>query len=495
MVEDVVVWHRRDLRVADNAALEAARESGRPCPVFVVDPRFYDDRGLACDARLEFLFESLADLREAYRALGTDLAVLHGETTDRLRALLDDHDGRLVFNGTVTTEWGRRRDETVAGWPETTRCDDDGIVRTGRSREGWADQCEAYFEAEACPEPDSLPANPVDSDVDLDWVRRRYDVASEKRRVPRGGREAGVARLDRFVDVVGSYPGSVSPPADAERGCSRLSPYLKFGCLSPREVYQRVRDGAGGRGVEWFTSRLYWNRHYAQKLQDWPGWTERSVNPVFRNLHRGDHDPELVAAWKRGETGFPLVDAAMRALVETGWINFRLRSLVATFFSYVLGEWWKRGADFLYRHLIDADPGINYTQWQSQANLTGVHPVRVYDPAKQVREYDADGAYVRRYVPELEALPDAHLPRPEKTPLSVQENVGVRIGEDYPYPVVDFEARAAAARETYAALDGRAKEALRSDPELRRRASLSRRRDSLDDDEAKPTGQRRLGDF
>jgi deoxyribodipyrimidine photo-lyase len=147
----------------------------------------------------------------------------------------------------------------------------------------------------------------------------------------------------------------------------------------------------------------------------------------------------------------------------------------------------------MYRHLVDADPAINYTQWQSQCNLTGVHPVRVYDPAKQVREYDPDGEFVREYVPELTALPDEHLPRPEKAPVAVQQECGVDVGTDYPYPVVDYDHEAATARDRYASLADRAREAL-SDPEIRRRCSFSNRgRDRTDDGD--DGGQATLSEF
>jgi deoxyribodipyrimidine photo-lyase len=484
MSDRIVVWHRDDLRAADNPALAAAARDGTPCPVFVADPAFYDERGLACDARIEFLFECLADLREQYRDLGSDLAVLHGDSVERLRTLLTpDAAGtardrpRLYFNRGVPTAAGVARDETVLGWHGVEAFGADGIVREGESRDGWSDQCEAYFESERHPTPDALPENPISSDCTLDDLRAEYDVDSEKERVPRGGRTPGLRRLDRFVDTIHEYPSAVSRPAAAEQHCSRLSAYLKFGALSIREVYQRVQsDAVDGRGREMFTSRLFWNRHYRQKLADWPDATERSINPVFRSLHRQNHDPDLVAAWREGRTGFPMVDAAMRALVETGFINFRMRSLVATFYSYVLREWWKPGADFLYSHLIDADPGINYEQWQAQAGLVGVHPIRVYNPAKQAREYDPDGEFVRRYVPELAPLPDEHLPRPEKTPLAVQQECGVEVGEDYPYPIVDYEHRASEARDLMARHHERAQEALYADPELLRRASLSQRR-------------------
>ena len=510
MTREILVWHRADLRTVDNAALSAAAEDGRPCPVFVIDPRYYGGDGLACDARLRFLHECLTDLDRQYRDRGSSLALREGDPRAVLRELLDDADA-LYCNRATTARHGRRVAEGVRSWPETTTFADDGICRPdarhpdgtvavdtrGGDTDEWADGCEAYFEGEPAPRPDALPDNQVESTTSVAAVEERYDVTPEKTGVPSGGTVAGNERLSAFCERISDYPATVSPPAAAEERSSRLSPYLAFGALSTRQVYQRVDSLPAGRGASMFRSRLYWNRHYTQKLADWPGWTERAVNPVFRGLFRDEHDPELVAAWQEGRTGFPMVDAAMRALVETGYINFRMRALAATVFGYVLREWWRRGADFMYRHLVDADAAINYTQWQSQLNLTGVHPVRVYDPAKQLREYDPDGEFVREYVPELAPLPDEHLVRPAKAPLVVQDEAGVRIGEDYPRPVVDYERRAAAARETYARLDDRAKEAL-SDPRVRRRGSFSQRRRDADDGTggSRPDdGQTSLDDF
>jgi deoxyribodipyrimidine photo-lyase len=511
-MQTVLVWHRADLRTADNAALAAAvaDDDTRPVPAFVFDPAYYGEDALACDARRRFLHESLRDLRRQYRDLGSDLTLLHGDPRERLRDLLDDGPvDRIRVNRDVTARGGRERDRAIGAWDAVEWFADDGIVRPAPdrrdadggvrvdTRDGWQDQCESYFEADPHPRPDALPSNPIESDVTIAAVEDRYDVTPEKRAVPEGGTVAGNDRLSTFLDRIADYPSSVSPPAAAEDGASRLSPYLKFGCLSPRQVYHALQDGPDCRGKSMFESRLFWNRHYTQKLADWPGWTERSVNPVFRSFRRAEHDHDLVAAWQEGRTGFPMVDAAMRALVETGFLNFRMRAMVASFFTYVLREWWKRGADFMYRHLIDADPAINYTQWQSQAGLVGVHPIRVYDPAKQVREYDPDGEFVREYVPELAPLPDEHLARPEKAPLAVQAECGVEVGADYPYPIIDFEARAERAREEMARLDDRAKEAIYEADRVRRRASLSRRGRgrTVEKDDATANGQARLSDY
>ena len=495
---DIVVWHRSDLRPADNAALAAAVRDANPAPLFCFDPSFYGDSGLACDARLRFLHESLTDLRERYRDRGSDLALWHGDPRERIPELLDE--GFEVYvNADVTARYGRDRDADLLARGGVSAFGDDGIVRDATdSRDGWDEQCEAYFEADPHPEPESLADNPLDSEATVEEVEAEYDVTPEKRDVPTGGRTEGERRLESFVDRVREYQRYVSAPAAAERNGSRLSAYLKFGCLSTREVYQRVRKAPECDGRDSFVSRLYWNRHYHQKLQDWPGWADRSVNPVFHGLYRSEHDSDLLAAWKAGRTGFPMVDASMRALVETGFINFRMRAMCASFLTYVLREPWRLGADFFYYHLVDAAMGINHTQFQSQAGTVGVHPVRVYDPAKQGREYDPDGEFVRTYVPELAALPDDHLPRPEKAPLTVLDEAGIDLGADYPYPVVDYEQRAAAARERFVRLDDRAKEAIRTSPEVRRRASLSSRHgrsDGTDGGDGTASGQASLDEF
>jgi len=537
-----VVWHRADLRAPDNPAVAAAGDDA--VPLFVVDAAFFDG-GLACDARLEFLLESLADLDDAYRERGGELVLAGGDPVDVLTAVADSLDADVHYNHHTTARYGRERDRAVAEalGDRAVGHVADAIRRDAEDpRDGWSAHAEAYMEAEPFDAPDAVAdrttvrdrladaALPADVDVGLsvDDVRDRYDVDPEKTGVQRGGRTAAVRRLEHFVDNLDSYPGSISSPTAAERHCSRLSPYLALGCLSVREAYQRARASPHGRGRELFTERLYWNQHFRQKLQDWPRATERAINPVMRGLHRDRHDPELVAAWQRGETGFPLVDAAMRCLVDTGHLNFRMRALVATFFCHVLQEWWKRGADFMYYHLLDADAGINYEQWQMQGNLTGVHPVRVYDPAKNQREHDPDaginyeqwqmqgnltgvhpvrvydpaknqrehdpdGAFVREHVPELEGVPDGYLAEPWRMSRAEQRECGVEIGTDYPRPVVDFERRASDTRERFGRLADRAREAL-EDPEIRRRASLSRRHETVEDDPDE-RGQASLGDF
>jgi len=243
-VTDIAVWHRADLRTVDNAALAAAADDAdRLTPVFVVDPAYYGHDALACDARLRFLHDCLADLRRQYRDLGSDLALLFGDPHERIPALLAD--GYEAYcNRDVTARAGLARDRTlldregVTGfaddgirWPDER--DPDGTVAVD-TREDWDDHCEAYFECDQRPRPESLGPDPVDSDVTVGEVETRYGVTPEKTAVPEGGTVAGTERLSAFVDRLADYPGVVSPPAAAQARSSRLSPYLKFGALDER---------------------------------------------------------------------------------------------------------------------------------------------------------------------------------------------------------------------------------------------------------------------
>ncbi|MBO4248955.1 deoxyribodipyrimidine photo-lyase/cryptochrome family protein (plasmid) [Halomicrobium sp. IBSBa] len=470
-----VVWHRRNLRTTDHGALSyASEEYDTVLPLFVFDPQFYGDDGLACDARLQYLHESVESLRRLYEAVGGTLSYAHGDPLSVLSTLAAAG-WDVVATADPTARYGRQRDDRAAAHCDVRFVDSDGLVRDQAwPREGWSDHVEAWFESSPyCWDPDDVSFASLPETVSVADIERTYDIHSAKTTVPPGGRAAGARRLRQFVADIEQYPGNISAPTDARTGTSGLSPSLRFGSLSVREVYQYVMDNAPScAGREMFVSRLYWNKHYHQKLEDWSGWTTTAVNPAMRDCRAESHDPELVTAWKQGTTGFPMVDASMRCLVETGWLNFRMRAMCASVFADLFQQPWQIGADFYHYHLIDADPAINYTQWQSQAGTVGTNLMRIYNPIKQVRDNDPDGTFVSTYVPELAPLPTEHLPRPEKTPLHVQEACGVEIGTDYPYPVVEYEAARQRAIERYERLEPAARQAL-EEPAVARRASLS----------------------
>nr|WP_299269319.1 cryptochrome/deoxyribodipyrimidine photo-lyase family protein [Halorientalis sp.] len=515
-----VVWHRKHLRTDDHLALERAVVDGDVvCPLFVFDPSFYSGDGLACDARLRFLHEALTSLDTLYAATARQRVVQaaasstaqpitatpldlqtdpnsrtdgHGTTLEppdrpgmtfgygdpaTVLSAFVDRGWSVLTMATPTSRYGKQRDRRVR-----QTCDDaisflsgDGLVRdTERPRENWQSQIGTWLTGtQHVPQWDDAVGVALETGVTPALVDEGYGIVPTKTKVPTGTHRDAAAQLSGFVDRIQSYPRNISAPQDAREGTSGLSPYINFGLLSVRQVHQYVTENAPAcRGRKMFTSRLVWNMHYNQKLVDWPGWTEQAVNPVFENRNEETHDPELVTAWKRGQTGFPMVDASMRCLRQTGWLNFRMRAMCASFFTHILQQPWWIGADWYHHHLIDSDVGINYTQWQSQAGLVGKPSQRVYNPRKQVRDHDPDGEWITEWVPELSPLPSESLDRPERTPLAVQENCGVVVGEDYPRPVVDFEARREAFWSQYERRRARAAQEL-GRPAIARRASFS----------------------
>jgi deoxyribodipyrimidine photo-lyase len=510
-----VVWHRKHLRTDDHLALARAVADGDVvCPLFVFDPTFYGGDGIACDARIRFLHQAVTSLDRLYAATpgavverptprsddriaaetplspgstapsddalrtadAPGLTVGYGDPVAVLSAFVD-RGWSVLTMATPTSRYGKRRDDSVrqACGDAVEFVSGDGLVRDREwSRTNWQSRVQRWLDADQhTPQLGNAVRLVVDTGVTPALVDDAFGIEPAKRKVPTGTHRVATTRLRSFADRIREYPRNISAPGDAREGTSGLSPFLNFGLLSVRQVHQHVTDTASAcRGREMFTSRLVWNMHYNQKLADWPGWTERAVNPVYEDRNEDSHDPDLVTAWKRGETGFPMVDASMRCLRETGWLNFRMRAMCASVFTHIFRQPWWIGADWYHHHLIDSDVGINYTQWQSQAGLVGKPSQRVYNPRKQVRDHDPDGAWITEYVPELAGLPGRFLDRPERTPLAVQADCGVIVGEDYPRPVVDFEARREAFWTRHERRRAAAARAL-ARPEVAKRASFS----------------------
>ncbi len=196
-----------------------------------------------------------------------------------------------------------------------------------------------------------------------------------------------------------------------------------------------------------FASRLHWHCHFMQKLEDEPRLEHAHFASIFDDLRPREPDMERLQAWRDGQTGYPLIDACMRSLRVTGWLTFRMRAMVMSFASYHLWLDWRHTGPILARWFTDYEPGIHWSQCQMQSGTTGINTIRIYNPYKQALEHDADGAFVRRWVPELSALSDADLIRPEHTPVLMQQMSGCVIGRDYPTPIVHHETAYAFARD------------------------------------------------
>ena len=255
-----------------------------------------------------------------------------------------------------------------------------------------------------------------------------------------GGTKTGLAYLDSFLKQRHKkYQQSISKPEAARTHCGRVSPYIAWGNLSVRYVWQRAKQakaqGASGFQLNAFTSRLRWQAHFIQKFEMETRMEFESVNTGFRQLKK-EVNTEYINAWKTGTTGYPLVDASMRCVVKTGYLNFRMRALVVSFFTHHLWQPWQMGVVFLGKQFLDFEPGIHYPQFQMQAGETGINMLRIYNPTKNALEHDKEGAFIRKWVPELAKLPTPFVLEPWSMTALEQEAYGCVLGKDYPNTIV-----------------------------------------------------------
>jgi deoxyribodipyrimidine photo-lyase len=272
------------------------------------------------------------------------------------------------------------------------------------------------------------------------------------------GEKAARQTLKSFLQVRGfDYRKALSSPLSAETGCSRLSPHLAFGTLSMRTVHQATEVAIGStpertmaHALRGFSGRLRWHCHFMQKLEDEPAIEFHNFARVFDGLREErptDFNQAHFAAWCEGRTGYPMVDACMRSLIRTGWLNFRMRAMLVSFASYHLWLHWRPTGLFLARQFLDYEPGIHWSQMQMQSGTTGINTLRMYSPTKQAKDQDPEGLFIRRWVPELARVPLPYLAEPWTMAPSVQHMAGCVIGKDYPAPIVDDKTAMKAAKD------------------------------------------------
>lgn len=451
-----IVWFKRDLRAEDHPALAAAATAGAVIPLYIVEPDWWAQPDMSA-RQWDFIAEILHDLRNRLGALGQPLIVRSGDAVQVLEQLTAEHGCAGLWSHEETGgAWTFQRDRRVASWAQSNgviwrELQQQGVFRRLETRDGWAKRWDALM-AEPMIAPPSLP--PVTAD-ELGAIPTAADLGLATDLCPDrqiGGRGQGVERMHSFLKTRGeTYRTAMSSPVTGAEACSRLSPYLAWGALSLREVTQatwaRQREARQVKGGKWrgalssFNGRLHWRSHFMQKLEDAP-------RMEFQNLHRGydgmrpETDAARLQAWAKGETGFPFVDACMRSLIATGWLNFRMRAMLMAVASYHLWLPWRSSGEHLARMFTDYEPGIHWPQTQMQSGTTGTNTVRIYNPVKQGADQDPTEAFTRRWVPELAPIEDEFLQEPWKA-----SNAGAVLGKTYPLPIVDHLSAAKEARE------------------------------------------------
>ncbi len=455
---NVLLWFKRDLRLHDHPALTMAAGIGPVLPLYIVEPDYWHLPDTSA-RQWAFTAESLHDLRHDLALHNAPLIIRTGNAVDILSRFCRDHAiTRIISHEETGNLWTYARDRRVGAWARAngitwTELPQSGVIRRLATRDGWAKQRDAFTAAPQLPPPaiQSIPGvepGPIPSARAL----RLSDDPCPHRQT--GGRQTALATLDSFLSHrAAPYRAAMSSPVTGERACSRLSPYLAMGCLSGREVAQATAARQSERppggfvpSLRSFQSRLAWRDHFMQKLEDQPSIEIRCLHRATESLR--PKDPSTICtAWEKGETGLPFVDACMRYLNATGWINFRMRAMLMSVASYHLWLDWRATGPVLARLFTDYEPGIHWPQVQMQSGTTGINTPRIYNPIKQGLEQDPTGTFTRRWLPELAPVPDAFLQEPWKWP-----GAASLLGHRYPDPVIDVTTAAKAARDRVGAL-------------------------------------------
>lgn len=399
-----VVWFKRDLRIRDHAPLAEAALRGPVLPLFIYEPELW--QGPDYDARhWAFARQCLEDLDGSLRRLGAPLVVRTGDAVEVLRSLPATaiHAHEETGNG-----WTYARDRRVRRWARESgipllEFPNNGVVRRLKTRDGWSRLWQERMQQPAAPTPVRLAAHGVEPG--------ELPPAPRTNSLQPGGERAAHDLLESFLARRGErYHREMSSPLTAAESCSRLSPHLAWGTISVRQVYQAVQrkrataEGAWRQALAAFAARLHWRDHFIQKLEDEPRIEFENFVRAYDGLREEEFDAGLFERWKEGMTGFPFVDACMRMLRATGWINFRMRAMLVSFAAYDLWLHWRPVALHLARLFTDYEPGIHYSQCQMQSATTGINTVRIYNPDKQWRDQDPQSEFVRRWAPEFEDL-------------------------------------------------------------------------------------------
>lgn len=490
-----LLWFKRDLRLVDHPALVRAVKArasnpskhGEVLPVYIFEPELWRQPDMS-HRHYVFLYECLTDLYRSLKAIGCPLVVKVGDAVEVLEALHQKYEVTALWSHQETWNgWTFERDKRVASWAKDRQIVwyeplQYGVFRRidrMQGRDHWSKLWYEKMNANVLPAPLSLTMIDEPSDVlptpevlglvaskvnDMADKNHAYDKNSDEF-VPNkfainefrinddcrqlGGREHGLATLQSFLAYRGErYTKQMSSPVTAFDSCSRLSPYLAFGVLSMREVFvaykaknEEVKNrpkqdrGAWGSAMRSFSARLRWHCHFIQKLESEPEMEFYNLHPVYDGLREHEFHEAYFKAWQTGHTGYPMIDACMRALIVTGWINFRMRAMLMSFASYHLWLHWRRPALHLARLFVDYEPGIHYSQAQMQSGTTGINSIRVYNPIKQGVDQDPEGVFIKRWIPELANMPTEFI----HTPWLCADDLtlGIEVMNGYPMPIVD----------------------------------------------------------
>lgn len=446
-----IVWLKRDLRLQDNKAIFNALKSGKRVLLLYVFENLLMNDSHYSERHWNFIKESIVDLNEKLKPYNSKILTVHSDVIPTFNRLLTMYQISEVYShqetGILTTyerdkNFKRFCRNNLIDWNENIN---NGVKRGLKNRANWFDNWNAFMAK------DILEFNPNKNQLltssEIEELESKFPTPDLKTNMDSRFQKGGTTMAYRYAHSFfksrhQEYMFNISKPHASRESCSRLSPYIAWGNVSVREIYQKAQEAKKNsknkKHLSAFASRLRWQAHFIQKFEMEHTMEKASVNMGYHKLKK--HISESYQkAWREGKTGFPLVDASMRCLNQTGYINFRMRAMLVSFFTHILWQPWQDATEHLSSMFLDFEPGIHFPQLQMQAGETGINNLRIYNPIKNAIEHDPEAKFIKKWIPELAHLdtPLAHEPY-LMTELE-QQLYNFKLGVDYPEPIVDLK--------------------------------------------------------
>lgn len=446
-----IVWLKRDLRLQDNEAIANALQSGKPTLLLYVFEHLLLNDNHYSQRHFNFIKESIRDINIQLKPFGTKVLSVTGDIQSVFNLIQSFYKIHAIYShletGILATynrdkEFSRYCRNNFIPWNESKN---NGVERGLANRENWLEEWEDYMSQPLVVfSPKDKQLLSLEEISLLESVLTVTDLDTpEDTKFQKGGSSTAWKYANSFFESrYKDYMFNISKPEASRSSCSRLSPYIAWGNVSIRQVFQKGQKiksaSKDKRHIGAFLSRLRWQAHFIQKFEMEHTMENASVNKGYHKLKKSI-SLHYQKAWRDGQTGFPLVDASMRCLIETGYVNFRMRAMLVSFFTHILWQPWQHASEHLSKLFLDFEPGIHFPQLQMQAGETGINNLRIYNPTLNGLKHDPDAEFIKKWVPELAHLDTPFIHEPYLMTELEQGLYNFKLGIDYPEPIVDIK--------------------------------------------------------